>query len=84
MRDWPNSFWALTFMILAVVLAIVALIVPTQANVTMAVVAIASNIVSGAFGYISGHAAGERSALVSTGPNATINPQPPAEPAQPK
>lgn len=83
MKDMPNPFWAGLFIVLAVVLAIVALRVPTQPNVTMAVIAIASNIVSGSFGYISGHRDGATSVPTPTQPSpaATANPTTPADPA---
>lgn len=80
MKDFPNPFWAAMFIVFATVLAIIALLVPTQANVTMAVVAIASNIVSGSFGFISGHNAGVASIL---GQNTSIsNPTTPVDPAK--
>ena len=69
MKDLPNPFWATLFIVMAVVLAIVSLVVPTQANVTMAVIAIASNIVSGSFGYISGHKDGAASVSVPSQPS---------------
>ena len=80
MKDYPNSFWALTFITLAFALAIAALFAPTKDNITLAVIAISSNIVSGSFGYISGHAAGAASI---SGQNTTItNPTAPADPAK--
>jgi len=78
-KDLPNPFWAGAFMVFAVMLAIVALLVPTQANVTMAVVAIASNIVSGSFGYISGHKDGAATATATaqaTPPESTATTKP--------
>jgi hypothetical protein len=54
MKDYPNSFWASVFMAMAMVLAIVALYAPMRENVTMAVVTMASSIITGAFGYIQG------------------------------
>ncbi len=89
MKDLPNPFWALCFILIAAILAIVALKVPTQANVTLAVVAIASNIVSGSLGFISGQLAARNSVQVPTDSPAgtTTNvsvaqPPPPAPPAQ--
>ena len=96
MKDFPNAFWAGLFICMAVVLAVIALMVPTQANVTMAVVAIASNIVSGSFGYISGHRDGQNSVQVPLSPTSTTattttvsvgptsDPTKPVDPAQPK
>jgi len=88
MKDLPNPFWAACFILMAVVLAIVALKVPTQANVTLAVVAIASNIVSGSLGFISGQLAARNSVQVPLDPSSTsgtttvsVNqPTPPAPP----
>jgi len=67
MKDLPNPFWAAMFILMASVVAVIALVHPNVPNVTMAVVAIASNIISGSFGYISGHRDG-----------ATQQPAPPA------
>lgn len=74
MKELPNPFWATLFLALAAILALAALLHPGVQTVTMAVLTLASNIASGAFGYISGHAAGAASAT----------PTPPADPAQPK
>ena len=76
MKDLPNAFWAFLFILLACIVAIVALVYPSTATVTMAVVTIASNIVSGSFGYISGHAAGAQTTTTATGQNATVNADP--------
>lgn len=92
MKDWPNAFWAALFILMAVVLAIVALLRPSQATVTMAVVTIASNIVSGSFGYISGHRDGQNSVQVPLTPSGTspttttvsVGPTTPVDPANPK
>ena len=87
MKDLPNPFWAGLFMLFAVLLSVVALKIPTQANVTMAVVAIASNIVSGSFGFISGQMAARNSVQVplqTSSPSATttvsVTPTPTADP----
>ena len=69
MKDLPNPFWAALFILMACVLAIVALVHPNVANVTMAVIAIASNIVSGSFGYISGHRDGVASVSIPSQPS---------------
>ena len=68
MKDLPNPFWAGCFILMAVILAVVALLVPTQDNVTLAVVAIASNIVSGSLGFISGQLAARNSVQVPLDP----------------
>ena len=87
MKDLPNPFWAGVFILLAVILAVIALFVPTQANVTMAVVAIASNIISGSFGYISGHKDGAASISVpsqpSSGASTLVTVGDPTQPATP-
>lgn len=69
MKDLPNPFWAACFILMAVILSVVALKVPTQANVTLAVVAIASNIVSGSLGFISGQLAARNSVQVPLDPS---------------
>ena len=88
MKDLPNPFWALCFILIAAILAIVALKVPTQANVTLAVVAIASNIVSGSLGFISGQLAARNSVQVPTDSptgtttNVSVSQPAPTPPAQ--
>ena len=62
MKEFPNSFWAAIFMGMAAVLAVVALFAPMRENVTMAVVTMASSIITGAFGYIQGHKDGSNEA----------------------
>lgn len=84
MKDLPNPFWAGLFILFAVIVAIVALKIPTQANATMAVIAIASNIVSGSFGFISGNLASRNSVQVPTdSPAGTTTSVSVAQPAQP-
>lgn len=83
-KELPNPFWALCFILIAAILAIVALKVPTQANVTLAVVAIASNIVSGSLGFISGQLAARNSVEAPTdSPAGTATNAGAAQPAPP-
>jgi hypothetical protein len=90
MKDYPNAFWAGMFILFAVFLSIIALKIPTQANATMAVIAIASNIVSGSFGFISGQLASRNAVQVpindSTQPptTTTVSVTPNPTPAAPK
>jgi len=85
MKDLPSPFWVTLYIAMAVILSIVALVRPNVANVTMAVIAIASNIVSGSFGYISGHATGFAAGVASVEPPPlTPNPTLPETPAPPK
>jgi hypothetical protein len=77
LKDLPSPFWVAVFILMATVLAVIALYAPTKENVTMAVIAIASNIVSGSFGYISGHKDGEASAkaqAIAAAPTSTPQP----------
>lgn len=71
MKDLPNPFWAALFIAMGVILAVVALYSRSAAGVIMAVVTIASNIVSGSFGYISGHKDGAASVSVPSQPSPT-------------
>ena len=66
----PEPFWATMLAVLGVVLALCCLFSPSPANIVLAVLAIASNLVSGALGAFAGHASATSN---STGPNATIN-----------
>lgn len=58
MKELPNAFWAFMFVLVACVLAGICLLTPFRENVTMAVVTMASSIVTGAFGYIQGYREG--------------------------
>ena len=67
MKDWPDSFWAAVFIFLACALAIVSLY--SHSTGAGAVITMASSIITGAFGYIQGKKAGERSVQVPLGPS---------------
>jgi len=67
---WPQPFWAILLAILGVILALAVLFHPDPVAVGTAVLAIASNLVSGALGAFAGHSGATSS---SSGPNATIN-----------
>ena len=60
MKEQPNAFWATIFIFIGGILGIVALFAPLRENISMAIVTMASSIVTGAFGYIQGNK--ERSA----------------------
>jgi hypothetical protein len=49
MKDFPDSFWAAMFILMASVLAVVALWSPHQAAGASAVITMASSIITGAF-----------------------------------
>jgi hypothetical protein len=82
MDKLPQPFWAICLAILGVVVALFALFKPTPENICLAVLAISSNLVSGALGAFAGHASAQINNK-ATGPNASINPTQPANPAQP-
>jgi putative copper export protein len=82
MEKLPQPFWAICLAILGVVVALFALFKPDPENICLAVLAISSNLVSGALGAFAGHASAQTRNTV-TGPNAVINPSQPAAPAQP-
>ena len=84
MKDLPNPFWALLFMILGCLLLGGCLIkinlntTTVMLGVIMAVATAGTNLISGAYGYINGHKDGVASvttqgATVSLG----MNPPPP-------
>ncbi len=52
--DQSNSFWAVILICIACIVAVICLYAPMRENVTMAVMTMASSIVTGAFGYIQG------------------------------
>jgi membrane associated rhomboid family serine protease len=66
----PEPFWAVVLAVLGVNVALAILFHPDPVAVGTAVLAIASNLVSGALGAFAGHASATSN---STGPNATIN-----------
>ena len=70
MNRLPQPFWALMLALLGVVMAVAALFRPSPENICLAVLAIASNLVSGALGAFAGHA------LAQEKPS---NPNPPKE-----
>ena len=66
----PEPFWAVVLAVLGVIVALAVLFHPDPVAVGTAVLAIASNLVSGALGAFAGHTSATSK---STGPNATIN-----------
>ncbi len=66
----PEPFWAVLLAILGVIVVLAVLFHPEPVAIGTAVLAIASNLVSGALGAFAGHAS---SNSTSSGPNATIN-----------
>lgn len=82
MDKLPQPFWAICLAILGVVVAIFALFKPDPENICLAVLAISSNLVSGALGAFAGHASAQSSNKTAP-PGAVPNPTPPAAPAQP-
>jgi hypothetical protein len=77
MDKLPSPFWAICLALLGVILALVALFKPDPENICLAVLAISSNLVSGALGAFAGHASAQINNR-ATGQNAVINPPPPA------
>ena len=71
MEKWPQPFWANILAVQGGILCLVALIYPGKENLSLAVIAVGSNLVSGALG-----------AFAATHQNPKINPISPAEPAQ--
>lgn len=72
MKDLPNPFWALMFMLLGCGLLVVVLLKPSvTVGIAMAVATAGSNLISGAFGYINGHKDGVASVSVPSSPSST-------------
>ena len=61
----PSPAWAVILALLGVILALACLFHPTPENVVLAVLAIGSNLVSGALGAFAGHASATNSSSVS-------------------
>jgi hypothetical protein len=59
MKDWPQPFWAVILASMGFILAVTVLYCPAEKDVKIAVLGLASSIVTGALGYIGGaiHAA---------------------------
>jgi hypothetical protein len=57
MRNWPQPFWAVILAGMGVVMAITVLFSPAPENIKLGVLGVASSLVTGALGYIGGHAA---------------------------
>jgi hypothetical protein len=55
MKDLPNAFYAGVFITQALVIAAMALYSHADQHIIVAVIALATNIVTGAFAYIQGH-----------------------------
>lgn len=75
MTRWPQPFWAVLLALQGTFIALACLFRPSPVNVTLAVLAIASNLVSGALGAFAGHA----SAINSQTPTQPVSPAQPKE-----
>lgn len=73
MRDLPNPFWAALFVAMACTVGVVALFSGAGEHLTTAVLALSTNIITGAFAYIQGH---------KDGVNSTQQNPPPDNPAK--
>lgn len=74
MDKWPQPFWAIILAAMGVELAVVALFSGAEKDIKIAVIGLASSIVTGALGYIGGHAVASIKA-------SNANPQQPEGPA---
>jgi hypothetical protein len=86
MKEWPDSFWAAMFILLACLLALASLF--SHSPGATAVITMASSIITGAFGYIQGKKSASDSLQVppNAGASTTVSvvPTQPVEPAQTK
>lgn len=73
MDKMPQPFWAVLLALLGTILAIVVLFHPTPENIALGIIAIASNLVSGALGAFAGHADANKSDVTSRGGPVTVN-----------
>src|ERR1700677_918763 len=77
----PQAFWALLIAFQGTVIALFVLFAKSSDNIKLAVLAVASSLVSGALGAFAGHALATSNTM-ATGPNTTIN-TPPVVPVIP-
>lgn len=63
MKEYPNSFWAAIFILIASIVAVVALF--SDSKEAAAVITMAASIITGSFGYIQGHRDGIASSTQS-------------------
>ena len=82
MKDLPNPFWAMMFMVLGCILLIAVLLkintetTTVMLGVLMAITTAGATLISGAFGYINGHKDGVASVSVPTQPSPTASTTP--------
>lgn len=81
MKDWPQPFWAILLAAMGVELAVVALFSSAEKDIKIAVIGLASSIVTGALGYIGGHNAAS-AGTIETSATLPIRPAIPAQPAK--
>lgn len=74
MAKIPSPFWAVVLALMGTGLALAVLYHPTPENIALAVLAIGSNLVSGALGYIAGHAVAKSDVTTTDAPG-NINPK---------
>ena len=70
MGKLPQAFWAVILAGMGFTLAVLTLYSPTEKDIKIAVIGLATSIVTGALGYIGGHGAAQ-------------NPTTPVDPAKP-
>lgn len=75
MEKWPQPFWAVILASEGFALAVLVLYSVAEKDIKIAVIGVATSIVTGALGYIGGHSAGRAA-------QAAVNPITPANPAQ--
>jgi hypothetical protein len=79
MDKWPQPFWACILAFMGAIVTVVVLFRPSPENIALGVLAVGSNLVSGALGAFAGHALANKNGNTTTtsvaiqGPD---NPQP--------
>ncbi len=71
MSKWPQPFWAVILASMGFSLAVLVLYSGADKDIKIAVIGLATSIVTGALGYIGGHSAGQ---AASQNPSTLENP----------
>ena len=76
MKDWPEAFWGLMFILAACILSAIGLF--KHSPDTAAVITLSTGIITGTFGYLKGRSDGAKSVQVPTDPpsNTTVTVKP--------
>jgi hypothetical protein len=80
MIKWPQPFWAVIIIFMGAILAVSALFCNADKDIRIAVIGLASSIITGALGYIGGHMSPQGSAIeINSSIPLPTQPQPPTK-----